>query len=92
MDVVNVYEVELEDSVYELSIDDGSEIDVDLDTAIQINDADPYEGDYTVTPKVASQMLGTKGKVMADDVTVLAIPYYDTSNPYGTTIYIGSEV
>lgn len=92
MDVVNVYEVELEDSVYDLDVDDGSELDVDLDTAILINDADPYEGDYTITPKVAAQVMETAGKVMTDDVTVLAIPYYDTSNPYGTTIYIGSEV
>lgn len=92
MDVVNVYEVELEDSVYDLVVDDGSELDVDLDIAIQINDADPYEGDYTVTPRVDSQTMETRGKIMSNDVTILAIPYYDTSNPYGTTIYIGSEV
>ena len=92
MDVVNVYEVELDYTAYDLEIDDISELDVELGTAIMVNEADPYEGDYTVTPKVTAQVLPTASKIMTDDVTVKAIPYYDTSNLYGTTIYIGSEV
>lgn len=56
-------------------------------------DADPYMGAYEVTPKVEAQVLPTAKKLMADDVTVKAIPYYETSNlSDGETVYIGTEV
>lgn len=52
----------------------------------------PYEGDYTVTPKVDQQTLDTKGAIMRDDVTILAIPYFETSNNSGgNTAYIAKE-
>lgn len=54
---------------------------------------DPYEGEYAVTPKVDAQTMPTRDKVMMDDVTVKAIPYYEVSNNAGgDTVYIGSEV
>ena len=53
---------------------------------------DVYDGEYIVTPiPYDSQTLKTQNKVMANDVTVLAIPYYETSNISGITIYIGGE-
>lgn len=53
---------------------------------------DVYDGEYIVTPiPYDAQTLETKNKVMANDVTVLAIPYYETSNISGITIYIGGE-
>lgn len=53
---------------------------------------DVYDGEYVVTPiPYDAQTLETKNKVMANDVTVLAIPYYETSNISGITIYIGGE-
>ena len=56
-------------------------------------DADPYKGAYHVTPKVDGQILPTAQKLMADDLTVKAIPYYETSNlSDGETVYIGTEV
>lgn len=49
-----------------------------------------YDGDYTVTPRVFEQNLATKAKVMADNVTVLAIPYSEVSNSEGgKTVTIG---
>ena len=53
-----------------------------------------YTGDYTVTPKAHEQtVLETQGLVMTGDVTVLEIPYYETSNVHdGYTVYIGGEV
>lgn len=51
-----------------------------------------YDGDYTITPKVDAQTLATKDTRMRDDVTIKAIPYFETSNDSGTTIFIGSEV
>ena len=53
---------------------------------------DVYDGEYVVTPKpYDAQTLETQHNVMTDDVTVLAIPYYETSNISGITIYIGGE-
>ncbi len=51
-----------------------------------------YDGDYEVTPKVDAQSLPTATKVMLQDVQIKKIPYFETSNEYGNTIYIGSEV
>lgn len=52
--------------------------------------AEPYEGEYIVKPTVDDQMLETKNKLMVDNVTVLAIPYFETSNiANGLTVYIG---
>ena len=54
---------------------------------------EPYEGEYEVTPTVDGTVLKTKDKLLADDVTVKAIPYYDTGNTAGgRTIYIANEV
>lgn len=44
----------------------------------------PYRGEYTVKPLPFEQtVLDTDGKLMRDDVTVLEIPFYQTSNPSG---------
>lgn len=53
----------------------------------------PYDGDYTIIPKAYSDVvLDTNGKTMFDDVTVKQVPYYETSNEFGETVYIASEV
>ena len=52
--------------------------------------AEPYEGDYEVTPRVYAQSLDTDGKLMMDDVTVYEIPVTRTTNPQGgLTVLIG---
>lgn len=51
-----------------------------------------YTGDYTVTPTANAQTLLTEHKFMADNVTVKSVPYSETSNDYGETVYIASEV
>lgn len=51
-----------------------------------------YDGNYQVVPKSTEQLLSTKDKQMTDDVTIKAIPYFETSNEDGITIFIGSEV
>lgn len=52
-----------------------------------------YEGNYTVTPKArTAQTLQTKNKTMKENVTVLEVPFFETSNEKGTTIYIANEV
>ena len=51
-----------------------------------------YEGDYIVTPKPFDEtVLDTSGLKMYKDVTILEIPYFETSNESGYTIYIGEN-
>ena len=55
--------------------------------------ADVYDGEYEVTPAVDAKVLGTKNKLMLDDVTVNPIEVARVSNPAGgRTIYIGGEI
>ena len=51
-----------------------------------------YSGEYEITPQVESQTLPTRNKILRENMEVKEIPYYETSNEYGNTIYIGSEV
>lgn len=69
------------------------EINFTIEEAVIVNGGgnyDVYDGEYVVTPKKdQEQILETKEKLMADDVTVLKIPYFETSNPFdGQTIFI----
>lgn len=51
-----------------------------------------YDGSYEVYPRKIAQTLDTANKFMADDLTVDAINYSETSNPEGgITINIGFE-
>ena len=51
-----------------------------------------YSGDYEITPKTKSQIFNTSNKLMTQDTTVKAIPYYSVSNQYnGQTIIIGGN-
>ena len=52
----------------------------------------PYSGNYEVTPKSYEQSLDTNDKYMTDDVIIKQIPYYETSNDYGTTCYIAGDI
>lgn len=51
-----------------------------------------YGGAYEITPAVEAQTLETANKLMTDDLTVRAVPYYQTSNITGDTVYIAMEV
>lgn len=49
-----------------------------------------YDGETTVVPSDYDKVLHTNGKTMRDDVTVVAIPFFRTTNVSGgDTIYIG---
>lgn len=52
-----------------------------------------YTGEYNVVPKATEeQRLPCAGKKMKKDITVQRVPYYETSNDTGITVYIASEV
>lgn len=54
---------------------------------------DLYTGDYAVTPLAREAVvLPTHNKLMVSDITVLEVPYFETSNESGHTVYIASEV
>lgn len=67
---------------------------IDKVIAIDSGQRPHYTGDYIITPLVNDQViLETQGKLMDDDVTVLRVPYLETSNPAGgNTAYIGEHV
>ena len=51
---------------------------------------DIYEGVYDVTPLPDSALeLQTEHKLKERNVVVAQIPYYETHNESGTTVYIG---
>lgn len=55
-----------------------------------LRDADVYEGDYDITPRLEELILETNRKLMKDNVTVRKIPVIYTSNPQGgQTVIIG---
>ena len=60
-------------------------------TVPMVAEAEYYEGDYDVTPiAFQSIVLGTRHKMMHNDVTVHEIPYYEVTNPAGGyTVNIG---
>lgn len=54
------------------------------------SDVSDYDGEYSVTPKAEEQTLPTKDKRLTEDLTINAIPYYETSNEEdGLTVFIG---
>ena len=56
---------------------------IQVEGVIEGGSSPPYEGDYEITPKVSQQEFETKNKRMKEDLTVLAIPYSQVSNPQG---------
>ena len=50
-----------------------------------------YTGEVEVEPKTVSQTLETANKTVLSDISVLEIPYFETSNPKGTTAIIGGN-
>jgi len=65
----------------------------EFEKTIEIPVGDFYQGEYTVIPKAhEAQVLPTRMLIMSDDLTVTQVPYFQTSNVYGDTVYIASEV
>lgn len=52
-----------------------------------------YQGDYVVTPRpFDDQVLECKGLMMAENVLVSRVPYWETSNQQdGLTVFIADE-
>lgn len=82
-----------EPQVIHVCVEEEDIVCVNAEVSVTHSEADYYTGEYIVTPLPQDEtVLETNGKYMSDDVTVLKIPYYETSNESGKTAYIGSEV
>ena len=59
-----------------------------------VQEYDAYTGDYKVIPQAFNeQVLPTARKVLAEDVVITKVPYWETSNiSNGMTAYIAKEV
>lgn len=70
-------DVDLSVENYDLDISEAEAIDVEIETAIQVNTitGDMYDGPYSVDPNFETQILGTANKVMKNDVTVNPVTY-----------------
>ena len=69
--------------------------DIDFGTLHEIppSDIEVYDGAYSVAPDFERHVLGTKSKLMRDDVTVNAIEVQRVSNASGgRTVYIGGLI
>lgn len=67
-------------------------IPMSIDVTYTTIDGDRYEGPYIVTPMTQDQTLETRDKLMAENVLVLEIPYYETTNEQGGyTVIIADE-
>lgn len=52
-----------------------------------------YDGDYEVIPKAFNtQTLETADKLLKENIQVKEVPFFETSNDSGTTVYIAREV
>lgn len=76
----------------ELEVEEEEVIDLEVEGEFYPYSDNIYDGDYVITPLADSEVvLPTSGKMMADDVTVHKVPFYETTNESGTTVYIASE-
>lgn len=80
--------------VLPISLAEVPTVEVNLcDTVIETVPGSVFDGDYEVTPQAHDEtVLATQGKLMSKDVTVHRVPYYETSNTYGQTVYIAEEL
>lgn len=84
MNIIPVVFEELEDS-FDVCFEN-------LQVVERQTDVEKYTGEYTVTPQPFDEtVLDTHQKLLTDDITVLKIPYFETSNEHGNTVYIGGE-
>ena len=60
-------------------------------TAISDSSIPVYNGQHHVIPKTEGQELPTKNTRLTRNITVAAVPYYETNNENGTTVYVAEN-
>lgn len=59
------------------------------ETIVRKDAVEYYKGPYQAVPKVEPVRLATKDRYLTEDITIFKIPYWETDNQKGTTVYIG---
>lgn len=67
-------------------------LNASFNSTVYVPDVDMYDGTYEAIPKVDEQSFETANKMMVDDFVVKGIPYYETSNQKGITVYIAGDI
>lgn len=87
--------LENEEELIDIKLEDEEVLDVTLENdIIEVTPSGlQYKGNYEITPLAyQEQELETKEKYLEKNIKVKEIPFFETSNLYGDTVYIGSEV
>lgn len=76
-----------------VSAEDNGKVLTVVDGKWKAEELPKYSGETEVTPATTAQTLATAQKLMANDVTINPIPYYEVgNNSGGNTVHIGKEV
>lgn len=68
-------------------------VNAELVNKLTVSQAEEYDGAYIVDPDFVGRTLGTRNKLMRDDVTVNPIEVSEVSNlAGGKTVYIGGII
>lgn len=59
------------------------------ETIVRKDAVEYYQGPYQAVPKIEAVRLETKDRYLTEDITIFKIPYWETDNTKGTTVYIG---
>ena len=59
------------------------------ETIVKEGAVEHYQGPYQAVPKTEPVQLKTKDRYLTEDITIFKIPYWETANRNGTTVYIG---
>lgn len=88
--------LENEEELLEIILKDEEELlDVTLENdviEVPVYDHEIYKGEHDITPLAfQEQELETKDKLLEKNIKVKEIPFFETSNLYGDTVYIGGN-
>lgn len=67
------------------------EVEALTETVIKREAVTDYDGPYTAVPGTEPVTLKTRDRYLTKDITVFQIPYWETSNTSGTTVFIGGK-
>lgn len=68
------------------------QLSAEFHSTVYVPAVEMYDGSYEAIPKVDEQLFRTANKMMVGDFAVKGIPYYETSNQKGITVYIADDI
>lgn len=80
----------VENGEYIITPDEGYLLE-QVNINVNVPTGEEYGGEYTIIPSIEEQSMNTKDKLLKENVTIEPIPYYETSNESGKTVYIGDK-